>query len=244
MSRTVERGLELTVLCRAHEFGRQAETRKAGPSPARPLGYRHVCSRYSTVHLVFDIFQGIGAAAAVGIRPFLPALVVGALAAGNVEIHFNGTHYSFLQQAPFLLALVVGSILLSAAERRLSPEKLTSRPVILGLGLVSAVIGALLFAGSLSRGHYAIWPGFIGGVVCAAIGAAATRPLFARVRQRLDDSAAAALPLYAEGIALLLAALSIVAPPVGPIGLALLLWLLLAGRRRDGEKYAGLRILR
>ncbi len=196
------------------------------------------------MHLVFDIFQGIGAAAAVGIRPFLPALVVAALAAGNVEIHFNGTDYSFLQHAPFLLVLVIGSILLSTAERRVSPERLGSRPVWLVLGVISAVIGALLFAGSLARGHYAVWPGFVGGVVCALIGAAATRPLFARVRQRLDASAAAALPLYAEGIALLLAALSIVAPPVGPIGLALLLWLLFAGRRREGEKYAGLRILR
>jgi len=35
------------------------------------------------VHLVFDIFQGIGIAAAVGIRPFLPSLVVGALAAAE-----------------------------------------------------------------------------------------------------------------------------------------------------------------
>ena len=41
------------------------------------------------MHLVFDICQGIGVAAAVGIRPFLPALVTGALAAGSVEISFN-----------------------------------------------------------------------------------------------------------------------------------------------------------
>ena len=33
--------------------------------------------------LVFDIFQGIGIAAAVGIRPFLPGLAAGALAAGE-----------------------------------------------------------------------------------------------------------------------------------------------------------------
>ena len=42
----------------------------------------------------------------------------------------------------------------------------------------------------------------------------------------------------------LLAALSVLAPPVGVIGLLLLGWLLLAGRRREGQKYAGLRILR
>jgi hypothetical protein len=53
-----------------------------------------------------------------------------------------------------------------------------------------------------------------------------------------------ALPYFVELAAVLLAVLSIVAPPVGPIALALLLWLLFAGRRREGQKYAGLRILR
>ncbi len=70
------------------------------------------------MHLVFDIFQGIGIAAAVGIRPFLPALLVGVLAAGNVEIHFTHTHFSFLQSVPFLLALVVLAIALALLERR------------------------------------------------------------------------------------------------------------------------------
>jgi hypothetical protein len=112
------------------------------------------------------------------------------------------------------------------------------------VGLIGAALGALLFAGSLCRGGYAIWPGLIGGVICAAIGTAVTRPLFARVRARLDESAAAAVPLYAEAAGVALAALSVLAPPVGPIGLAVLLWLLWSGRRRDDQKYAGLRILR
>jgi hypothetical protein len=50
--------------------------------------------------------------------------------------------------------------------------------------------------------------------------------------------------LYAEGAAVLLAALSVVAPPLGLVGLLALGYLWLAGRRREGEKYAGLRILR
>jgi hypothetical protein len=89
-----------------------------------------------------------------------------------------------------------------------------------------------------------VWPGYIGGVICAAIAIAATRPLLARVRTRLDASTLGTLPLFLEVAAVLLAALSIVAPPVGPIALAALLWLLFAGRRREGQKYAGLRILR
>ena len=193
------------------------------------------------MHLVFDIFQGIGVAAAVGIRPFLPALAVGALAVGDVEIHFNGTQFSFLQSGPFLLGMAVGAIALALIGRRISLENGVGLALA---GLIGAALGALLFAGSLCRGHYAIWPGIVGGVICAAIGLAATVPLLQRVRARLDQSAAAALPAFAEGAALLLAALSVVAPPVGPIGLLLLLWLLYAGRGRGEQKYAGLRILR
>jgi hypothetical protein len=88
------------------------------------------------------------------------------------------------------------------------------------------------------------WPGYIGGALCAAVGIAATRPLLIRVRARLDQAAAAALPLYAEGVALLCAVVSVLLPPVGLIVLILLIWLLIAGRRRTDEKYAGLRILR
>jgi Domain of unknown function (DUF4126) len=193
------------------------------------------------VHLVFDIFQGIGIAAAVGIRPFLPALAVGALAAGNVEIHFKGTDYSFLQGAPFLLAMAVCAVLVALIERR---WKLERGPAVVALGVAGAALGALLFAGSLARGHYAVWPGYIGGVICAAVGIAATAPLLRRVRERLDSSAAAAVPAYAEAAALLFAALAVVAPPLGLIGLLLLLWLLMAGRGREQQKYAGLRILR
>jgi hypothetical protein len=196
------------------------------------------------MHLAFDIFQGIGVAAAVGIRPFLPALVAGGLAAGNVEIHFSHTDYSFLQSAPFLLAMAVLAVALALGERRLASSRIESGPGAFLLGAAAIVLGAVFFAGSLCRGHYAVWPGFIGGVVCAVIGILATRPLFARVRARLDEGAAAAVPLYAEGLGVILAALSVVAPPVGVIGLGLLLWLLIAGRRRDGQKYAGLRILR
>jgi Domain of unknown function (DUF4126) len=197
------------------------------------------------VHLAFDIFQGIGIAAAVGIRPFLPGLVVGALAAGDVEIHFKHTSYSFLQGPPFLLALVICAIVLAVLERRLGAEQMQTGVTALVLAAAGVVVGALLFAGSLCRGGYVVWPGFVGGVICALIGVAASRPFLTRLRARLDQAAAAVgVPLVAEGSAVALAFLSVVAPPVGPIGLVALLWLLLRGRGRDDQKYAGLRILR
>jgi hypothetical protein len=196
------------------------------------------------VHLVFDIFQGIGMAAAVGIRPFLPALLVGALAAGDVQIDFAHSDFSFLQGAPFLLVMVVGAVILTVLERRLPRERLEQGPVALVIALAALAVGALLFAGSLCRGGYAIWPGIVGGIICAAVGVAATRPLLGRVRARLDSESVQALPLFAEGAALLGAGLSVLLPPVGVIVLLLLLWLLIAGRGKDDEKYAGLRILR
>jgi hypothetical protein len=196
------------------------------------------------VHLAFDICQGIGVAAAVGIRPFLPTLAVSALAAGSVETHVKHTHFAFVAGVPFLLAMAVGAIVIALAERRLGPEKVGDRRLQLLLAGIGAALGAILFAAMLCRGANATWPGIIGGVICAAIGAAATQPLLGRVRARLDTEAAAALPVIAEAFALALAILSVLAPPVGPIAVVLLLWMMASGRRREGQKYAGLRILR
>jgi hypothetical protein len=196
------------------------------------------------VHLVFDIFQAVGIAAAVGIRPFLPALAVGGLAAAHAQINFKGTDYAFLQSAPFLIGMAVGAVVVLIAERRLAAARLERGPGAGLLGSAAVVLGGLFFAGSLCRGHAVIWPGYPAGLVCAVIGVVATRPLFARVRARLDENTAAALPYYAEVIALLAAVLSVLAPPVGVVVLALLLWLLIAGRGRGERKYAGLRILR
>jgi hypothetical protein len=197
------------------------------------------------VHLAFHIFQGIGIAAAVGIRPFLPGLAVGALAAGDVEIHFSHTSYAFLQEAPFLLVMAIGAVLLVLLERGVWASRLRSGPLAVGLILVSLAIAALLFAGTLAGGGYAAWPGWIGGVICAAVGIAASRPFLARVRERLDAAdATIGLPVLADGCALLIAVLSVVAPPVGVVALLWLLWLLWQGRGRGEQKYAGLRILR
>jgi uncharacterized membrane protein YgdD (TMEM256/DUF423 family) len=196
------------------------------------------------VHLVFDIFQGIGVAAAVGMRPFLPALAVGALGAADAQIDFAHSSYSFLQQGPFLLVMVIGVALLGVTERQATREMLKGRLVTLTLAAASLVIGALLFAGALAQDHYAVWPGLIGGVICAGVGLLATRPLLERVRVRLDQQTAGMLPLFSESGALLAAVLTVLLPPVGVVVLALLLWLLYAGRGRSEQKYAGLRILR
>ncbi|MGH2913961.1 MAG: hypothetical protein ACRDMX_03130 [Solirubrobacteraceae bacterium] len=196
------------------------------------------------MHLVLDIFQGIGVAAAIGMRPFLPSLVVGALAAGDIQADFAHTSYSFMAQPGFLLVMVFGVVVLGLAERRATREALSQRSVTLGLGAIAVALGALLFAALLAHGNELAWPGWIAGAICAAIGIGATGPLLARVRSRLDAQTSGVLPLLWEGAAVVAAAASVVAPGVGVVLLAALLWLLWAGRGHGERKYAGLRILR
>jgi hypothetical protein len=52
-----------------------------------------------------------------------------------------------------------------------------------------------------------------------------------------------ALPLYADGGSLAAAALAIIIPPVSILIIGFLAWLWIGGRRREGEKFAGLRSL-
>jgi len=87
-------------------------------------------------------------------------------------------------------------------------------------------------------------PGIIAGTLCAFLGYVVARDLLSRTRKRLDREAANALPLYAEGAGLLAAGASVLFPPLAVLVIGGLLALLFGGRRRAGEKYAGLRILR
>jgi Na+-translocating ferredoxin:NAD+ oxidoreductase RnfA subunit len=193
------------------------------------------------MHFLFDLLQGLGIAAAIGIRPLLPTLLAGILAAANVGLDFDGTPFAFLEAWPFLVALAIVVIALEVAYRRRAPE--VGALIWVGLALVVA-LGALEAAGSLDdRGNPWI-VGLIAGAAAAALGWAATQSLFDRVRRRLDADAASSLPVYGEGAALLAAGAAILFPPLAIIVLAALGWLLAGGRRREGEKYAGLRILR
>jgi hypothetical protein len=193
---------------------------------------------------VLDILTGIGLASAAGIRPFLPGLAAGAFAAADLAIDFDGTDLAFLEGNGWLLALVVALIIVVLVQRANGAERTESGPLGTVLLIISAGVGALLFAGALADHSDVWWPGLIAGVVCAIVAYLATSDLLARTRARLDDEAAAALTIYAEGVGLITAILAIIAPPLSLVALGGLIWLLLGGRRRKGEKYAGLRILR
>jgi Na+-translocating ferredoxin:NAD+ oxidoreductase RnfA subunit len=193
------------------------------------------------MEFLLDLLQGAGIAAAIGIRPALPVLLVGALATANLGVDFGGTAFAFLESWPFLLGAVVLVVLLDLVTRRGGDA---ARPVWMTLLALALVLGALLGAGSLAdRGHPVV-AGLVVGIAAAALGFFAARTLFTRARRRLDADAANTLPLYGEAAALGAAGVSVLAPPLALLVIGGLAWLLVGSRRREDRKYAGLRILR
>jgi len=193
---------------------------------------------------ILDLLQGAGLAAAIGIRPFLPVLLAGALASADLGLDFDGTDFAFLEGWPFLLGVLVLVAGLDLVGRRAGRDAADRGPLLAVALAVALALGGLEAAGSVADRSAEWWAGLIAGLACAALAFQAARSLFARVRRRLDDQAAAALPVYAEGAALAAAGASILFPPLALVVIAGLAWLLSGGRRRAGEKYAGLRILR
>jgi hypothetical protein len=191
------------------------------------------------VDFVLDLLQGAGIAAAIGIRPFLPFVLAAALAAGDLGLDFDGTDFAFLEEWWFVVAVAAVVLGLELVQRRREIP-----PIVWALLTISVALGALMGAGSLADHGYTVIPGIVAGALCAWLGWQAARSLFGRVRARLDPDAQSVLPLYSEGAALAAAGLSILFPPLAILVIAALAWLLLGGRRRAGEKYAGLRILR
>ena len=77
---------------------------------------------------LLDLLQGLGIAAAIGIRPFLPMLLAGALAARNIGLDFDDTDFAFLEQTGFLLGVVVAVAVLG--RHRPPPRRRTRAAAI------------------------------------------------------------------------------------------------------------------
>ena len=190
--------------------------------------------------LVLDIGQGAGLAGASGIRPFLPPLLAGALARGDIGVDFDGSGWQFLETPLFLLVVLVLAVVFYGAER----SGVDRRSLAVAAGTLALVLGGLLFAGSLAAGGGSAVPGLVAGAVCAVLAYAAVGGLLERVARRLEQGVAALLIVYADLAALVLAAIAIFVPPVAFLALVAFVVLLVRGRRQSERKYAGLRILR
>jgi hypothetical protein len=147
-------------------------------------------------------------------------------------VNFSGGDFAFLESIPFLAAVFV----LGAVSYAIEPPP----PVLAAFAIV---IGGLLFAGSLTEGGREGWLGLLAGAACAALAWYATARFFARARARLGEHDGM-LAAYGDLIALALAIVAVVIPPLSFVALAAFVLLLLRGERAEGRKYEGLRILR
>jgi hypothetical protein len=193
--------------------------------------------------LFLAICQGLGLSLAIGIGGALAALFASAMASLAAGFDPEGTDFGFIAETWFLVTLLAFVVLALLARTR---EALRI-PVI---ALLSAA-GALAFAASLAEEGEAAWPGLIVGAIATAIAAMIATDVLEGAISRAESSSSEAAESAANTLVIgfsfagmALAALALFVPPVSLLAAAALLFLAIGRRRKAGEKYEGLRILR
>ena len=149
------------------------------------------------MEILLDLLQGAGLAAAIGIRPFLPVLLAGALAAGDVGLDFDGTDFCFLEQWPFLLGVLVLLVRRSTSSAPGGRDAVDGRRCCTRLPPWRSCSARCVAAGSVAdRDRW--WAGASSASPARRSAFQAAPSLFGRVRRRLDEQAANALPVYAR----------------------------------------------
>src|SRR3954452_16160945 len=121
-----------------------------------------------TMSLGFDIGQGAGLAGATGVRPFLPPILTGALASGDIGVDFDVTSFDWVESPVFLLVVLGLSVVVYVYERQTAPAAPGERsPVQAVLAVLAMALGAVLFGASLAAGGETEWPGVFAGMACA-----------------------------------------------------------------------------
>jgi len=205
------------------------------------------------VDLFFAICQGLGLALAIGIGGALAALFVSMMGTLEAGIDPDGTDFGFITATWFLVTLLAITVLTVFARGREN-----ARLVIV---VLLAAAGALAFAASLAEEGDTAWPGLVAGALAAGAAALVSTDILEGALRRAkgagarrssdanatDDKAADAANVLIVAFAaagIVLAALALFVPPVSLVAAIALIALALGRRRKAGEKYEGLRILR
>jgi Domain of unknown function (DUF4126) len=197
-----------------------------------------------------DIGQGTGLATSSGARPFLVVITTGVLAHADAGVDFTGTDWSWMESWVFLGILALLYVVFWVMDSGGKSEAIRPGGRAMEAGppypILCAVAGALLFAGSLADGGHTSWPGLLAGAVAGFIGYLGLGLLFMRANQRLFAAGdpGVLLGLGRDLLTIALTVLCVVADPIGYVVFAAALVLMLTARRREGEKYEGLRVLR
>jgi hypothetical protein len=197
-----------------------------------------------------DIGQGAGLGTTSGARPFLAVITTGVLAHEDAGIDFTGTDWSWMESWIFIGILAALYIVFWVMDRQGKSEVIRPGGRAMEAGppypVFCAVAGALLFAGSLADGGETSWPGLIAGAAIGFIGYLALGRLFMRANQRLlaTGDPGVVLGLGRDLLTIALVVVCVLVDVVGYVVLLAALVLLATARRREGEKYEGLRVLR
>jgi hypothetical protein len=111
------------------------------------------------------------------------------------------------------------------------------------LAIVAAVVGALLFASSLSANGHSSWPGYALGLIAALASYVPARDITVGAAKRATGSPAAVSGLVAVA-ALVIAGVSLLFGPIAILAALGLAYLAVGRRRRAARKHEGLRVLR
>jgi hypothetical protein len=202
------------------------------------------------------ICQGLGLAIAIGIGGALAALFVSVMASLAAGMNPDGTDYSFIDATWFLVLLVV-LVLLSILARGKEAARI---PIVLLL----AVMGALAFAASLAEEADTAWPGLVAGAIVTGLTALVASDILEGALRRARNAgagrggvgrdveggtppeadAANVLVIGFAGAGILLALLALFVPPVSIVAAIAVIAVAVGRRRKSGEKYEGLRVLR
>lgn len=197
-----------------------------------------------------DIGQGAGLAASSGARPFLVVITTGVMANADAGVDFTGTDWSWMESWVFLGILAALYVVFWVMDREQKSELIRPGGRAMEAGpaypVLCAIAGALLFAGTLADAGHTTWPGLVAGAVGGFVGYLGLGLLFMRANQRLFTTGdpGVLLGLGRDVLTIVLTVLSVLVDPVGYVVLAAALVLMLTARRREGEKYEGLRVLR
>lgn len=110
------------------------------------------------------------------------------------------------------------------------------------LAAIAVIGGAILFGISLEAEDHPAWPGWPVGALAAGFSFVVVRDIAESVARRAEGGGFTSTMIALA--ALVLAALSVLLPPISLVALAGLAWLFYGRRTRAARKYEGLRTLR
>ncbi len=194
--------------------------------------------------LLLAICQAIGLAVAVGVGGPLAALFISVMASLHAGIDVRGTNWDFLGQGWFLVLVLLANVAAFYGARR---NELRRVPQVAFAAVFAAIAGAASLA---EQGDSALLGFVIGALVGAGTALVATDVLVGAQRRARSTSlsrgasAAGTLELIFALAGVVIALVALFLPPVSLLALIGLAVLAGGRRRRAGEKYEGLRVLR